>query len=141
MPADNGQPCYIITAVATGNGTTANITTWSDPVLFAKDSPYVILTNDNHGFQVGNDGSIDSSVARTTTGVLAYIGSTLVPCSVDVSAITKPTGMTITSNNSTTAGGLVLTISLDNTTTSEGGVVNIPVTLTGYGITINKGFS
>lgn len=98
------------------------------------DAYSVILTSEAHTF-IGN--TTAAVGGQTTTQIVAMRGSEMVPASVTVSEITKPSGVTVSSNGNTTSP--TLTISVNNTVTS-GGTVTIPVHLEG-GITINKAFS
>ena len=99
------------------------------------DGYSVILTNDSFTFP----GSISSANAgSTTTTVIAMCGASQVAASVDLNAITKPSGVTVTKDSNATQP--TLTISVD-TTVTNGGIVDIPVSLDNGSITIHKLFT
>ena len=65
-------------------------------------------------------------------------GAQQIPASVNVSSITKPTGITVASDSDGTAPTLTITASASFTTA---GVVEIPVSLESGSVTITKKFS
>ena len=98
------------------------------------DGYSVILTSDGYTFP----GTTTAAKAGScTTQVIAMCGSEQVSASVDLSAITAPTGITVTKNTDTTAPTLTITAS---TSFTSAGLVTIPVTVDGE-ITITKQFS
>ena len=104
-------------------------------VVDLTDGYSVILTNDSYTFP----GSTSAATAgSTTTTVAAMCGSSQVAASVDLSAITKPTGITVTKDND--AVQPTLTITIANTVTA-GGTVDIPVSIDNGNITIHKLFT
>ena len=99
------------------------------------DGYSVILTNDSYTFP----GSISAANAgSTTTTVIAMCGASQVAASVDLTAVTKPSGVTVTKDSNATQP--TLTISVDTTVTT-GGTVDIPVSLDSGNITIHKLFT
>lgn len=98
------------------------------------DAYSVMMSSESHVFE----GTTSAAKAGScTTKITALRGSEQVVASVVINEITKPTGITVTSDNNATAPTLTITIA--NTVTS-GGVIKIPVHIAG-GITINKEFS
>ena len=99
------------------------------------DSYSVVLTSDSYVFP----GSHSAALSGTcTTQVMAFAGGQQVACSVNVNAITKPTGINVTSDNDSTAPTLTVTAS---TSFTQAGDVIIPVVITGTGVTVTKRFS
>lgn len=97
------------------------------------DAYAVNMTSDAHTFP----GSINAALAgSTTTQISAFRGKEQLPCSVVLSEITKPSGITVTSNNDATSPTLTIAIA---TTVTTGGVVKIPVHI--GDVTIHKEFS
>ena len=98
------------------------------------DGYSVILTSDGYTFP----GSTNAAKAGScTTQIMAMCGSEQVSATVDLSAVTKPTGITVTKDTNTTSPTLTITASTSFTTA---GVVTIPVVVDGD-ITINKQFA
>lgn len=97
------------------------------------DGVSVILSSESYSFPGTTSAAIAGS---TTTKIQALMGDVYVPATVDVAAITKPAGVTVTKDTSTTAP--TLTISVANTVTAPGEVV-IPVVV--GELTIEKRFS
>ena len=99
------------------------------------DAYTIVLSNEAHTFR----GDSTSAVSQSTTcDVIAYKGTTRVPCTIGT--ITgMPIGMTIPthSNNGTTAARF--TVNVATSMTTESGVLNVPVTVDG--ITFTKQFS
>lgn len=98
------------------------------------DAYSVILTNESHTF-VGDTDSV-SSTQTTTTQVVAFCGSEQV--AVTVGTVTCPTGLSVSSDNKSPAPTLTVTAT---TALTKGGTIDIPITVTGRGITITKKFS
>lgn len=97
------------------------------------DGVSVILSSEAYAFP----GTATAAIAgSTTTKVQALMGGTYVAASVNVAAITKPTGVTVTSDAHATAP--TLTIAVASTVTSAGEIV-IPVVVDG--LTIEKRFT
>ncbi len=102
-------------------------------IIDVTDAYSVILTNESHTFL----GTINAAKAgSTTTQIVAMRGSEPVACSVTLSEITKPTGVTVTKDTNATSP--TLTISVSTSVTSDG-TITIPVHV--GDITINKVFS
>lgn len=97
------------------------------------DGVSVVMSSESYNFPGTTTAAIAGS---TTTKIQAIIGGAYVAASVNVASITKPTGITVVSDNHATAP--TLTISIANTVTS-GGEVTIPVVVDG--LTIEKKFS
>lgn len=98
------------------------------------DAYSVILTNDSYTFP----GTTNAAKAGScTTQVIAMRGSEQIPATVNLSNVTKPTGITVTKDTDPTSPTLTITASTAFTTA---GVVRIPVVVDGD-ITINKDFS
>lgn len=102
------------------------------------DAYSVMMSSDSHVFE----GTATAAKAGScTTKISALRGAEQVGVSVAINEITKPTGITVTSDNN--AAAPTLTITIANTVTS-GGVVKIPVHITDNGktvATIHKEFS
>jgi len=97
------------------------------------DAYSVILTNDSYTFP----GSINAAKAGScTTQILAMCGASQVAASVTLSEVTKPSGVTVTSDNNATAPTLTISVSTSVTTA---GIVKIPVHV--GDVTITKEFS
>lgn len=104
-------------------------------IVDVTDAYSVILTSESYTFP----GTINAAKAGScTTQIIAMRGSETIPASVDTSAITKPTGITVSKNTDATSPTLTITASTSFTTA---GVVKIPVKLENNSITINKEFS
>lgn len=102
-------------------------------IVDVTDAYSVILTSEAYTFA----GSTSAAKAgSTTTQIIAMCGASQVAAKVIMSEITKPSGVTVTSDNNATAP--TLTISVTTSVTSAG-VVKIPVHI--GDITINKEFS
>ncbi|MBR2799807.1 MAG: hypothetical protein IKE04_02805 [Oscillospiraceae bacterium] len=99
------------------------------------DGYSVILTNDSYTFPGGISAAIAGS---TNTTVIAMCGASQVAASVDLAAITKPSGVTVTKDSNATQP--TLTIAVDTSVTA-GGTVDIPVSLDNGNITIHKLFT
>lgn len=98
------------------------------------DAYSAMMSSESHVFE----GTASAAKAGScTTKISALRGADQVAASVVLNEITKPTGITISSDNHATAPTLTITIA--NTVTS-GGVINIPVHIAG-GVTIHKEFS
>lgn len=98
------------------------------------DGYSVILTSDGYTFP----GTTNAAKAGScTTQIIAMCGSESVAATVDLSAVTKPTGITVTKDTNTTSPTLTITAS---TSFTAAGVVTIPVVVDGE-ITITKQFA
>ena len=98
------------------------------------DGYSVILTSDGYTFP----GTTNAAKAGScTTQIIAMCGSEQVPATVDLTAVTKPTGITVTKDSNTSSPTLTITASTSFTTA---GVVSIPVVVDGD-ITITKNFA
>lgn len=90
-------------------------------IIDVTDAYSVILTSETHAFL----GSTNAARAgSTTTQIVALRGAEQVPASVTVSEITKPNGVTVSSDSN--ASSPTLTISV-TTSVTTGGVIKIPV--------------
>ena len=99
------------------------------------DAYSVILTSDGYTFP----GTVNAAKAGScTTQIIAMRGAQQIAASVNVSSITKPTGITVASDGDGTAPTLTITASASFTTA---GVVEIPVSLESGSVTITKKFS
>ncbi len=102
-------------------------------IVDVTDAYSVILTSESHVFP----GTINAAKAGSaTTQIIAMQGAGQVPCSVVVSEITKPTGVTVSSDSNVTSPTLTIAVTTQVTT---GGVVKIPVHI--GDITITKEFT
>lgn len=102
-------------------------------IIDVTDAYSVILTSDSHTFP----GSVSAALAGSvTTQVIAMQGASQVAAKVTVSAIEKPNGVSVTSDNDSTAPTLTIAVT---TAVTAGGVVKIPVQI--GDITINKEFT
>lgn len=102
-------------------------------IVDVTDGYSVNLTSETHTFPGSTSAALAGSV---TTQVIAMQGSKQVNASVTVSEITKPTGVTVTSNNDTTSPTLTISVT---TSVTSGGIVKIPVHI--GDVTIVKEFS
>ena len=102
-------------------------------IVDVTDAYSVILTSEAHAFP----GTTNAAKAgSTTTQIIAMQGSAQIPCSVTVSEITKPAGVTVSSDSNVTSPTLTIAVTTSVTT---GGVVKIPVHI--GDITITKEFT
>lgn len=102
-------------------------------IVDVTDAYSVILTSESHTFL----GTINAAKAGScTTQVIAMCGASQVAASVILSEITTPSGVSVTSDNNTTAPTLTITLS---TSVTSAGIVKIPVHI--GEITIVKEFS
>lgn len=138
IPTIDGNPCWVVTATAIGNGTTATITgsNWSDPVKLVedgedgKDAYTVILTNENHTFAGNTTSAIASEIE---CNVIAYKGATQVVSTIGT--ITgQPTGMTTTILNNGTVN-TAFRVSVTTSMVTKNGILNVPVTVDGKAFT------
>lgn len=97
------------------------------------DGVSVMLSSEAYAFP----GTATAAIAgSTTTKIQAVQGGAYVAASVNVAAVTKPTGVTVVSDNHATAPTLTISIAA---TVTAGGEVIIPVVVDG--LTIEKRFS
>lgn len=97
------------------------------------DGVSVVMSSESYTFP----GTATAAIAgSTTTKIQGLVGNTYFAASVNVAAITKPAGVSVSSDNHATAP--TLTISVTNAVTTGGEVV-IPVVVDG--LTIEKRFS
>ena len=102
-------------------------------IVDVTDAYSVILTSEAYTFA----GSTSAAKAgSTTTQVIAMRGAEQVAASVTVGNITKPTGVTVSSDGNATSPTLTITVS---TSVTAGGVIRIPVVI--GDITITNEFS
>lgn len=102
-------------------------------IVDVTDAYSVMLTSDSHTFP----GSVSAAIASSvTTQVVAMQGASKVPAKVTLSEITKPSGVTVTSDNNSMSPTLTITVS---TAVVHGGSVVIPVHV--GDVTINKEFT
>ena len=102
-------------------------------IVDVTDAYSVILTSESHTFP----GTTNAAKAgSTTTQIIALQGANQIACSVTVSEITKPNGVTVSSDNNATSPTLTIAVTTSVTT---GGVVKIPVHI--GDVTINKEFT
>lgn len=102
-------------------------------IVDVTDAYSVILTSETHAF-VGTTNA--AKAGSTTTQIIAMQGASQVACSVTVSEITKPAGVTVSSDSNATAPTLTISVTSSVTT---GGVIKIPVHI--GDITITKEFT
>lgn len=102
-------------------------------VVDLTDGVSVVLSAESYSFP----GTTTTAVAgSTTTKIQALQGGEYVAASVNVANITKPAGVTVTSDNHATAPTLTIAVS---TAVTTGGEIVIPVVVDG--LTIEKRFS
>lgn len=90
-------------------------------IVDVTDAYSVILTSETHAFP----GTTSAAKAgSTTTQIIAMQGTSQVACSVTVSEITKPAGVTVSSDSNTTSPTLTISVT---TSVTSGGVIKIPV--------------
>jgi hypothetical protein len=90
-------------------------------IVDVTDAYSVILTSEAHAFP----GTTNAAKAgSTTTQIIAMQGASQIPCSVTVSEIVKPAGVTVSSDSNVTSPTLTIAVTTSVTT---GGVVKIPV--------------
>ena len=140
IPADNGKPCYIISATVLAEATQATDTIasseWTTPIQLVisgedgKDAYTIILSNESHTFAGGTSAAIAGS---TECQIIAYKGATQVAASIgNISG--QPTGMEVTSSGSGTTSAKI-TIAVTNQMTTKNGVLTIPITVDGHSFT------
>lgn len=98
------------------------------------DAYSVILSNEAHTW-LGDTDSVQSTQSCKIQ-VIAMRGADIVPCSVDVSKITKPTGISVSNDNKTPSPTLTVTATTACTTA---GMLDIPIVIDD--ITVTKTFS
>lgn len=99
------------------------------------DGYSVMLTSEAYNFP----GTTNAAKAGScTTQIIAMRGKDQVAASVDVTKLTKPTGISVTKNSDATSPTLTITAS---TALTSAGEISIPVSITGTDIVINKKFS
>lgn len=104
-------------------------------IVDVTDAYSVILTSEAYTFA----GSISAAKGgSTTTQVVAMCGANQVAANVVVSEITKPNGVTVSSDGHATSPTITITVS---SSVSQGGVVKIPVHIANTGVVVNKEFS
>lgn len=140
MPASDGNPCWVTTAVAISSETSDTILTteWSTPIKLVKDGEKgetgdpgadaytIILTNESHTFAGDTSAAI---AASTTCNVIAYKGATRVAATIGTITGT-PTGMStsLTDNGTLSAS---FTVSVTSSMTTRNGTLTIPITVDG----------
>ena len=102
-------------------------------IVDVTDAYSVILTSETHAFPGTTNAA---KVGSTATQIIAMQGSAQIPCSVTVSEIVKPTGVTVSSDSNATAPTLTISVTTSVTT---GGVIKIPVHI--GDVTITKEFT
>lgn len=102
------------------------------------DAYSVFLTSEAYTFPGTTSGAVNGS--SCTTSVLVYRGDTQMDCSVTVASIVKPTSITVSVDNTTNTKEPKLTITTTSALTGSADI-ELPVVITGAGITITKKFS
>ena len=103
-------------------------------IVDVTDAYSVILTSEAYAFP---GTTTTAKAGSTTTQVVAMQGASQVACSVTVSEITVPSGVTVSSDGNATAPTLTISVT---TAVTTGGNITIPVHI-GSDIVINKTFS
>ena len=102
------------------------------------DAYSVFLTSEAYTFPGTTSGAVNGSIC--TTSVLVYRGDTQMDCSVTAASIVKPTSITVSVDNTTNTKEPKLTITTTSALTGSADI-ELPVVVTGAGITITKKFS
>lgn len=102
-------------------------------IVDVTDGYAVSLTSDSHTFPGSTSAALAGSI---TTQIIAMCGANQVAASVTVSEITKPTGVTVSSDGDSTSPTLTISVT---TSVKSGGVIKIPVHI--GDVTIVKEFS
>ena len=102
------------------------------------DAYSVFLTSEAYTFPGTTSGAVNGS--SCTTSVLVYRGDTQMDCSVTAASIVKPTSITVSVNNTTNTKEPKVTITTTSALTGSADI-ELPVVVTGAGITITKKFS
>ena len=102
-------------------------------IVDVTDAYSVILTSESHTFPGSTSAALAGSI---TTQIIAMQGASRVSASVTVSEITKPDGVTVSSDGDSTSPKLTIAVS---TAVKTGGTVKIPVHI--GDITITKDFT
>ena len=102
------------------------------------DAYSVFLTSEAYTFPGTTSGAVNGS--SCTTSVLVYRGDTQMDCSVTAASIVKPTSITVSVDNTTNTKEPKLTITTTSALTGSADI-ELPVVITGAGITITKKFS
>lgn len=105
-------------------------------ILDLSDAYSVNLSSEAHVF-AGTTNSVNGTQSITTK-ITGLCGPDTKVVSVDVSTITKPTGISVTSDNKTPSPTLTITATSAVTTA---GILQIPITFPDDGITLYKDFS
>lgn len=105
-------------------------------IVDVTDAYSVILTSEAHTFP----GTATTAIAgSTTTQVIAMRGGEQVPCSVDVSSLSLPPGVTVAKDSDTTSPTITVSVT---TAVTSGGKIDLPVSIgDGSGVTMEKSFS
>lgn len=90
-------------------------------IVDVTDAYSVILTSETHAF-LGTTNA--AKAGSTTTQIIAMQGSSQIACSVTASEITKPAGVTVSSDGNAISPTLTITVT---TSVTAGGVIKIPV--------------
>ena len=102
------------------------------------DAYSVFLTSEAYTFPGTTSGAVNGS--SCTTSVLVYRGDTQMDCSVTAASIVKPTSITVSVDNTTNTKEPKVTITTTSALTGSADI-ELPVVITGAGITITKKFS
>ena len=97
------------------------------------DGVSVVMSSEAYSFPGSTTGALAGS---TTTKIQAIVGDEYKAASVNVANVTKPAGVTVTSDNHATAPTLTISVTTAVTTAGE---ITIPVVV--EGLTIEKKFS
>ncbi|MDD3121934.1 MAG: hypothetical protein PHC62_00295 [Candidatus Izemoplasmatales bacterium] len=136
------DPVYTITTTAAVQYPTNSVSipraSWSDVIRYAENGSMILLSNECQTFEADMDGKAFATTFDSF--VYGYIGTTL--ADVEIGSITKPTGMTITVNQTKTATySAKLTFSISNAFVSPTGSINIPIKIVNNGVETIKQFS
>lgn len=131
VPSADGNPCYVTTAAAISQASTASIakTAWADVSVLSEETPTVFLTNENMTFAGNKDGEV--AAVTKTCNIVAYNGTTKTTPKIGTIS-GAPDGMTVTPGTAVN-NEIPLTIVVADGGTLGGagemnGVINIPIT-------------
>ena len=152
FPADDGNPCWLISAMANSNTGTDDIDTddWAprnqsddskvDPIKYVESGEsvyFLAMDNDSHVFPATDSHAVEGS--STEINLVGYFGSTTK--SVNNISVTSTTGASSSSTLSWTISGQKITVTAHSGLTTQSGTLTISAKVTGSSETFTKKFS
>lgn len=152
FPADDGNPCWLISAMANSNSGTDGIDTddWAprnqsddskvDPIKYVESGEsvyFLAMDNDSHVFPATNSHAVEGS--STEINLVGYFGSTTK--SVNNISVTSTTGASNTGTLEWSTSGQKITVTAHSGLTTQSGTLTISAKVTGSSETFTKIFS